>query len=586
MTASGSSWSGAGPAETVTVPAPLPPLPAAWLAGRDRDLLAPLTLLRRGDELPPPPAVDRRAVAAGLERANRSYGHPLAAELSALLADPASRVVVGGQQPGLFGGPLMLLLKMVAAGRWAEELGRRGEPAVALFWVGTEDHDWDEAAWASVWTAEGVCRVDLGPDPHPLVPLGMRTLGPGVADALATLAGLFPYEPYASWLAALGRWYRPDARFGEAFCKLAVALLGERCPLLVDAQLPELKAAERPLLARLVERRHEVAAALASAEATITGRGYPLQVQPQPGTAPLFALAGGERRRVTWSGDGWRLRGAGAAGGGGEARPIEELLALIEGNPAAVSPNVLSRPPLQDAVLGTSVQVMGPAELAYLAQAAPLYELLGVAAPAVAPRPRALVLEARQLQSLTEAGLEPRLLLAAPAEVERALAARLDGDPVAPAMARALAELDSLREAAVALDPNLERPWEKTREQVRTAFERFAEKLTRARAQRDQVAQRRLSSLRDYCLPGGVLHERVLAAAHFRGRYGEELAASLWRQLELGTVDVQLLRAPEIPAAGPMAAGRRLGDAAGAEAAGDATPAAAPAAGREGGAAP
>jgi len=132
-------------------------------------------------------------------------------------------------------------------------------------------------------------------------------------------------------------------------------------------------------------------------------------------------------------------------------------------------------------------------------------------------------------------------------EVERALAARLDGDPVAPAQARALAELAALREAAVALDPNLERPWEKTQEQVKTAFERFAEKLTRARAQRDEVAQRRLAALRDYAAPGGVLHERVLCAGHFRGRFGESFADALWEQLDLSTVDVQLLRAPEAP---------------------------------------
>jgi bacillithiol biosynthesis cysteine-adding enzyme BshC len=556
VTASGSSSSGIGstdapaaPAERLAIPAPLPPLPAAWLAGRDRDLLAPLTLATLGAALAPPPRVDRREVAGGLERVNRSYGHPRAGELAARLADPATRVVIGGQQPGLFGGPLLALLKMVAAGRWAEALARAGEPAVALFWVATEDHDWDEASWAAVWTAEGERRVDLGPDPSPLVPLGMRTLGPGVAEALATLRALFPYEPYASWVETMARWYRPDARFGEAFCRLAVALLGERCPLLVDAQLPELKAAQRPLLARLVERRAEVGEALARAEAAITGRGYPLQVAPQPGTAPLFALAGAERRRITWTGeDGWALRGArSGADGAAESRSVAELLALIEGNPAAVSPNVLSRPPLQDAVLGTSVQVMGPGEMSYLAQAAPLYPLLDVQPPAVAPRPRALVLEDKQLAALRQTSLEPRLLLAPAVEVERALAARLDGDPVAPAQARALAELAALREAAVALDPNLERPWEKTQEQVKTAFERFAEKLTRARAQRDEVAQRRLAALRDYAAPGGVLHERVLCAGHFRGRFGESFADALWEQLDLSTVDVQLLRAPEAP---------------------------------------
>ncbi|HXT50589.1 MAG TPA: hypothetical protein VN811_06075, partial [Thermoanaerobaculia bacterium] len=83
-----SSRPATAPPVRLAISAPLPPLPAAWLAGRDRDLLAPLTLATGGAALPPPPRVDRREVARGLERANRSYGHAGAGELAARLADP------------------------------------------------------------------------------------------------------------------------------------------------------------------------------------------------------------------------------------------------------------------------------------------------------------------------------------------------------------------------------------------------------------------------------------------------------------------------------------------------------------------
>jgi bacillithiol biosynthesis cysteine-adding enzyme BshC len=541
VTASASSSSPARSPERVTtaIDAPLPPLPAAWLAGRDRDLLSPLRLLTASDDVralrPPARPPDRRALAAGLERANRSYGHPRASELAARLADPAARVVVTGQQPGLFGGPLLVLLKMAAAARWAEEIETAGSPAVAVFWVATEDHDWDEAAWAGFAATDGLHRLTLGPDPHPLAPLGMRTLGVGVDAALAELAQRFPYEPFGGWIATMARFYRADARFGEAFSRLAVAMLGPRTPLLLDAQLPELKAAQRPWMRALVERREEVAAGLAGAERRIGERGHTLQVSPAPGTAPLFVLNGGERRRVAWAGEGWAPRGADGS------QPIDELLALIDGNPAAVSPNVLSRPPIQDAVLGTALQVMGPGELSYLAQAAPLYSLLGVEAPLVAQRPRALVVEARQLAGLAELGLDPALLLAGEDALTRALAERQDGDPLPPVMARVLAEVAALRAPAVALDANLERPWEKTQETVRGALERFGEKLTRARAGRDQVAQRRANAVRDAWLPEGTLHERVLAGAYFRGRWGEPFVERLWESLDVREPGLQLL---------------------------------------------
>jgi hypothetical protein len=72
-----------------------------------------------------------------------------------------------------------------------------------------------------------------------------------------------------------------------------------------------------------------------------------------------------------------------------------------------------------------------------------------------------------------------------------------------------------------------------------------------------------------------VLHERVLAAAHFRGRHGESFADSLWGQLQLGPADVQLRRAPDRPAGGAAPRDRQE-QAAGAPAASDAVAAAAP----------
>ena len=43
---------------------------------------------------------------------------------------------------------------------------------------------------------------------------------------------------------------------------------------------------------------------------------------------------------------------------------------MIDENPGVVSPGVLARPAIQDAVLGTAIQVVGPGELSYMAQAA------------------------------------------------------------------------------------------------------------------------------------------------------------------------------------------------------------------------
>lgn len=515
----------------------LPSLPTAFLAGRDLDLLSPLRFLPSGPpgEIPlSGPALPgaRRELAEALAMTNRSYGNPRADELARRLADPATRVVATGQQPGLLGGPLYAFSKMVAISRWAAVLEAEGESAVAVFWVATEDHDWAEVSAATVPTPEGPKTFDLGPDPEPLMPVGMRTLGPAMDGVLRGLAESVPGDRYAEWVRTIGQWYRPDARFGEAFCRLMARILGPRCPLLLDAMNPALKSAQRPWLKKIVERRHEVEQALARRDAEIQARGHALQVSPQRGASPLFLLSRGERRRIEWRGeDGYSLRGREEEG------RAEDLLRIVDENPGVVSPGVLARPAIQDAVLGTFLHLLGPGELSYIVQSAPVHEVLEVEPPWVALRPQALVLEPRQMERVKETGLPLSVLLGDRQELDRALAG-LEGDgfvePVRQRIEEALAEL---RPA----DPNLERPLEKTREQILRALDTFAEKVTQSAARRNETLNRRVLQLREACLPLGKPQERVVASAHFQGKYGDRFVESFWEQMDLDSRVLQIV---------------------------------------------
>jgi bacillithiol biosynthesis cysteine-adding enzyme BshC len=514
----------------------LPPLVRAFLDGRDLDLLAPLPFALPGAPLPPTRRVDRRSLAAALAQANASYGHPGAEELSRKLADPATRVVVTGQQPGLFGGPLYTLTKALAAVKWAAALEAQGEPAVAVFWMGTEDHDFAEVAQSTVLGPQGPLKVTLGDDPSPLVPVGMRTLGGVLETALAALGAALPGGRWPECLATVSRWYRPEARFGEAFARLLAHLLGPRCPLLLDAMLPALKSAEAPWLARLVERRDEIERGLDRADQRLRERGYDPQVERHAGASQLFVLQGEARRRVLWGdGEAYSLRGV------GEARPLGELLARIGENPGVVSPGALARPAVQDAVLGSAVFVVGPGELAYLAQASAIYAALDVPPPLVALRPQALVLEGHQPEHLASWGGRLEDLLAENADLDRLTSGGSGAALVQPARERIAAALAELRDPALALDPSLERPLEKTRETVERALEAFAQKLEAAAARRDETARARLVRLRAALRPAGGLQERVVSSLQFPGKYGPAFAERFAAALELDPRHLQIV---------------------------------------------
>ncbi len=523
----------------------LPPLAAAFLAGRDRDLLAPLRL-QPHDQLPPTPsgsAPDRGELARALAAANTAYGHPAATELARRLADPATQVVVTGQQPGLFGGPLYSLSKAVAAARWAAELEAAGQPAVAIYWVATEDHDYDEVARAVVSASSGATAFDLGEDPDPLAPVGVRSLGNGVTTALEEIVVL-EGEPaprndaWRSWWGEVGGWYRPDARFGEAFSRLMVRMLGRRCPLMLDALLPQLKAAERPWLRRALERRVEVSAALASAAERIQSRGYKTQVRPQREVSPLFMLDQGQRRRIEWTdqdGGDWRLRGSTRSGS------FADLLEILDDNPIVVSPGALARPAIQDAVLGSSLQVLGPGEMSYMAQAAALYPVLEVAPPCSALRPQVLVLTKKELGWLAELGLSLEELTGERKHLERRLAEAAGSDPTSALRQQLLERFEELTPQVLAIDGTLEKPWNKTQDSVRRALDNFASRLAAAAARSDEVRLGRLEKLRQAVLPLGKPQERTLCSASLFGRFGDRFGEELFAQLDLNPGTLHLL---------------------------------------------
>lgn len=506
----------------------LPPIPTALLNGAGMGLMRPLGF---GFESPerPAPHVDRRALAEALATANAGYGHGSAAELSRKLADPSTRVVVTGQQPGLLGGPLYSLSKAVAATLWAERLEAEGQSAVAVFWVATEDHDYREVSSALFQTTDGPRRFELGEDPSPLMPLGMRTLGPGMKTLLDELRQANPGDRWAQWVDRLATWYRPDARFGEAFSRLIVGLLGDRCPLMLDSMLPALKSAQRPWLRRLVEERLPIDEAFSAREREIIEAGFELQVKPSPGASPLFFLHGETRRRIEWR-DGERI---GLRGQPDFERPVEWLLEAIDENPSVVSPGVMARTALQDATLGTSLLVLGPGEVSYMPQVAPLYSLLGIDPPRVLLRPQALILASHQLDKLADLKVALEELVLPEFDLDRTVSRGAEDDLVAPVRREIESQLERLREVAAEVDPNLAAPWEKTSSQVAKALDIFTQRLAAAVARGHETRRQRLSDLRESCRPLGALQERALSSAHFPGKYGDDFAASLLDQMEL-----------------------------------------------------
>src|SRR2546423_4860410 len=92
-------------------------------------------------QLPPLDSVHRRTLCAALAAQQKHWG----ANASGVeKLDSGAVAVISGQQPGLFTGPNYTILKGITVIKLARALTEAGVPAVPIFWIAAEDHDYQE----------------------------------------------------------------------------------------------------------------------------------------------------------------------------------------------------------------------------------------------------------------------------------------------------------------------------------------------------------------------------------------------------------------------------------------------------------
>jgi len=419
-------------------------------------------------------AGDRPSLGRALAAYNREVGGSV---------ENAERVdgalcVVSGQQVGLLGGPAYTTYKLFtvinAARVLADELDA---DVVPVFWVESEDHDWDEVNrffWKGrrlrieADVAPGTPVGDVEVDPAPFLAEARELVGEGDAWSLV--------GPERN----VGRWHvRNLARLvaGSGVVFLEPRLLRE--PL-------------RPVAERISASSDAIDASL-SADL----RGYPRRLEIPDG-AYLFDATDGRRR-----------------------------LARGEDVPERWSSDVVSRVLVQNAAFRVLAAVCGPGEIHYWAQLAGAHEALGIEMPAVLPRDAATLVEKGIARDAARMGLDVEEVVrgtAEPPEPE-------GDDPVAKRLRRLATEAEGLEsalaEGRLDLPANTDRPFRRTVERLRADLFKLAHRIDDARAEAAGAGKRRYERVLNELRPRGGLQERSHALFPYLVRHGPGLAESL-----------------------------------------------------------
>ncbi|MDU4698107.1 MAG: bacillithiol biosynthesis cysteine-adding enzyme BshC [Paenibacillus sp.] len=329
--------------------------------------------------------VDRTALAARLREYNRMYNpNPAVRVAIDQLEIPGTAVVVGGQQSGLFTGPLLVVYKAVTILKAAKAASARlNRPVVPVFWIAGEDHDWDEVNHAYVLAPElQVQRIRMHRGAMDRLPVSFtKVTAEAWNKAVSELEQLLPDSEHKAAILEMVRSSSAETdNLTACFAKLIGALFGKYGLVLLDSSDPELRRLEMPVFEQMIRHNDELESAYHETVHEMAGLGYEPSAEVAEGGANLFYI--GERERLLL----FKREGRFEDRKGKVSFTADELLAELREHPERFSNNVLTRPLMQDSLLPVLGSVLGPGEIAYWGLTRKAFHKLGLRMPLLLPR--------------------------------------------------------------------------------------------------------------------------------------------------------------------------------------------------------
>ena len=460
-------------------------------------------------------------VADALERQNRAWGASEKTLANIQKLREGAHAVVTGQQVGLFGGPLLALLKAASVLALAKQVESAGVACVPVFWMATEDHDLAEVNQTLLLGSDFQLAAFAAPaEGKPDSPVAQVRFAAEADELVARAAQLLGDTAAAEYLRES---YRAGETFSGAYAKFYTRLFAEHGLILLDPADAELHRIAAPLLVEAIERAGELDNALLARNGEIAAAGYHEQVKVTDESTPLFALVDGARTPVHRANGDFTIRKKRVG--------RDELMRLIADHPEDFNANVLLRPVLQDYWLPTLAYIGGPAEIAYFAQVGVVYEKLLGRVTTVLPRMSATLLDPKieKLLNKYELGLED--LFHGETQLRDELAARslppglkLDFERGLLAVEEAMTRIG---ESLHKLDPTLVEASRRAANKMRYQVGRLEKRAAQAELRKEEILTRHAAQIENSLYPHRTLQEREIAGVYFLSRYGTGLIEQL-----------------------------------------------------------
>ncbi|MGF7185107.1 bacillithiol biosynthesis cysteine-adding enzyme BshC [Desulfitispora alkaliphila] len=304
------------------------------------------------------------------------------------LKESKSRVVVTGQQAGMLTGGVFVLYKAITAINLAKAIEcKTGDAVIPVFWVASEDHDYEEVNH-TYWWNNGIEKHKLTKPTLGMVPVGKIPLPSNIYKILDQIEKNSITD--IALFTEIRRITHESKDVGIWFAKLLSHLFSKYGLVLIDPLLSHVKKKAIPVLSKALIEHQKIKLAVEEQGDELKKKGYDNQLSPpEENQTPLFYIDEDMQRKPVFIEDDWvycdrreRKR----------ITQIHRFPSFIEENYKRFSPNVALRPIVQDKILPTIAYVAGPGEIAYYAQLKSIYNFYGMKMPIIYPRLRGTII--------------------------------------------------------------------------------------------------------------------------------------------------------------------------------------------------
>ncbi len=417
--------------------------------------------------------------------------------------------VVSGQQAGLFGGPLYTLYKAMHTVWLASILSHHtGRKVMPLFWVVSDDHDFQEVKSLGVRTNDGLPkRIEYTPvDYKDGSPVGSIIIDDGIFQSIDSLAKYCtPGEATNRYIDIISSAWQPGKAWSEAFSAQISNIFIEYGIIIFNPQWNNIKALFRDIM--IAELSEPLATSTLVNEAAgrlETPKQRRRAIRKPAGATNLFLEQEGVRCPIIYGKKTFRA--------GNSKFSKEELLDLVHSSPERFSPGAVLRPICQDSILPVVAMISGPGERLYLKQIDPVYKHFNINRSIAWPRASFTIIDRRTMRTSEKEKVSLDKLFSDVNHIRLELARNTFPSEIKNKLESLESAgdrgFDSLAESIGSLDPTLVASIIKDKGKVLHIIREIKKRAVRAHKKTLDISENRLRSASYFLMPDGGAQER------------------------------------------------------------------------------